>query len=207
MYHSYLSICPVGTTGNLIFLIWFQHLRELKEDIDNDEIPEKILDLLSRKRKKNLTQMKTCLLWSQWREWTRLWILTNSNFFFHCFQWIFSWNFHLERTNNTVHDDLLCYVEFHPEHSLLFSDVLRNNMTLLHVFHPNLPLWNINILQSPWPFHHIPVSAPHSSYQSQTHYARAITEPSRNLSGSHGTALEVSWIHLGAFTISIIHQH
>ena len=29
MYYSYLSVCPVGTTGNLIFylilLIWFQH--------------------------------------------------------------------------------------------------------------------------------------------------------------------------------------
>ena len=48
------------------------------------------------------------------------------------------------------------------------------------------------------------MSAPHSSYQSQTYYAQAITEPSRNLLGSHGTASEVSQIHLGTFTILII---
>ena len=35
---------------------------------------------------------------------------------------------------------------------------------------------------------------------------RAITEPSWNLSGSHGTALEVSRIHLGTFTILIMCQ-
>ena len=51
------------------------------------------------------------------------------------------------------------------------------------------------------------LSAPHSLYQSWMHYAQAIAEPSRNLSGSHGMASEVSQIHLGAFTISIIHQH
>ena len=100
-----------------------------------------------------------------------------------------------------------CYIEFHPEHSLLFSDVLRSHVTSFHAFCPNLPLQNINTLQSPQPFCRIPVSAPHSSYQSQTQYARAIMEPSRNLLGSHRMALEVSQIHLGTFTISIIHQH
>ena len=100
-----------------------------------------------------------------------------------------------------------CYVEIHPEHSLLFSDVLRSHVTSFHAFCPNSPLQNINTLRSPQPFHSIPMSAPHSSYQTWMHYAQAIAEPSRNLSGSHGTALEVSWIHLGTFTISIIHQH
>ena len=100
-----------------------------------------------------------------------------------------------------------CYVEFHPEHSLLFSDVLRSHVTSFHAFRPNSPLQNINTLRSPQPFCRIPTSAPHSSYQSWTHYARAIAQPSQNLSGSHGTASEVSQIHLGAFTISIIHQH
>ena len=102
---------------------------------------------------------------------------------------------------------LFCYVEFHPEHSLLFSDVLHSHMTSFHTFHPNSPLRNINTLQSPQPFCCIPESAPHSSYQSRTHYALAIAEPSQNLLGSYRMASEVSWIHLGTFTISIIHQH
>ena len=34
----------------------------------------------------------------------------------------------------------LCYIEFHPEHSLMFSDVLRSHMTLFHAFCPNSPL-------------------------------------------------------------------
>ena len=36
---------------------------------------------------------------------------------------------------------------------------------------------------------------------------RAITEPSRNLLGSHGKSSEASWIHLGTFTISITCQY
>ena len=42
-----------------------------------------------------------------------------------------------------------CYVEFHPEHSPLFSDVLRSHVTSFHAFCPNSPLRNINTLQSP----------------------------------------------------------
>ena len=42
-----------------------------------------------------------------------------------------------------------CYIEFHPEHSPMFSDVLRSHVTSFHTFHPNSPLWNINTLQSP----------------------------------------------------------
>ena len=41
-----------------------------------------------------------------------------------------------------------CYVEFHPEHSLLFSNVLCSHVTSFHAFHPNLPLRNINTLRS-----------------------------------------------------------
>ena len=112
-------------------------------------------------------------------------------------------------TNTTfqLHSLHRCYIEFHPEHSLMFSGVLCSHVTLFHTFHPSSPFRNINTLQSPQPFHRIPMSAPHSSYQSQTYYAWAITEPSRNLSGSHRMASEVSRIHLGTFTISIMHQH
>ena len=43
-----------------------------------------------------------------------------------------------------------CYIEFHPEHSLMFSGVLRSHMTSFHTFHPNSPLQkkNINTLHS-----------------------------------------------------------
>ena len=96
---------------------------------------------------------------------------------------------------------------FLPNHSPMFSCVLRSHVTLFHPFRPNLPFQNINTLRSPQPFHHIPVSAPHPSYQSWMHYAWAILEPSQNLLGSHRTSLEASQIHLGTFTISITHQH
>ena len=42
-----------------------------------------------------------------------------------------------------------CYVEFHPEHSPLFSDILHSHVTSFHTFCPNSPLQNINTLQSP----------------------------------------------------------
>ena len=46
----------------------------------------------------------------------------------------------------TTHDH--CYIEFHPEHSLLFSDVLCSHMTSFHAFCPNSPLRNSNTLWS-----------------------------------------------------------
>ena len=41
------------------------------------------------------------------------------------------------------------YIEFHPEHSPMFSSVLRSHVTSFHTFHPNSPFWNINTLWSP----------------------------------------------------------
>ena len=41
-----------------------------------------------------------------------------------------------------------CYIEFHPEHSPMFSGVLRSHMTSFHAFRPNSPFQNINTLQS-----------------------------------------------------------
>ena len=41
-----------------------------------------------------------------------------------------------------------CYVEFHPEQSPLFSDILHSHVTLFHTFCPNSLLRNINTLQS-----------------------------------------------------------
>ena len=51
-----------------------------------------------------------------------------------------------------------CYIEFHPEHSPMFSSVLCSHMTSFHAFCPNSPFQNINTLWSLQPFHHIPVS-------------------------------------------------
>ena len=44
-----------------------------------------------------------------------------------------------------------CYVEFHPEHSPMFSGVLRSHVTPFHPFRPNSPFQNINTL---FPHHH-----------------------------------------------------
>ena len=43
----------------------------------------------------------------------------------------------------------ICYVEFLPEHSLMFSNVLNSHVTPFHRFHPNSPLQNINTLRFP----------------------------------------------------------
>ena len=42
-----------------------------------------------------------------------------------------------------------CYIEFHPEHSPMFSGVLRSHVTSFHTFHPNSPFQNINTLWFP----------------------------------------------------------
>ena len=49
----------------------------------------------------------------------------------------FQGNKYLLKLENVLY---ICYVEFHPEHSPLSSDVLRSHVTLFHAFCPNLPL-------------------------------------------------------------------
>ena len=72
-----------------------------------------------------------------------------------------------------------CYVEFHPEHSPMFSGVLCSHVTSFHAFHPNLPLWNINTLWS---------SSATFPRQHHIHHT------------NHGWIMPgLSWNHLGTF--------